>query len=404
MNGSGTPSNNVTFGNATSTQDVTQSFTVSTDSPLNKVSLYIKKVGAPSNITVKIMNDSSGAVGSTMLASGTLSASSVTTSYGWIDVAFTTNPLLESSKSYWLVLDASSSASKYYIIGASNNTYNSGVGKIGQLSGTWNNTTPSGLDYFFNIYLGGVVGLIQGDGQWNPLHIGTVSGTAQAHTLNYVSATGNLYCQSALYNNKACISQPDPVYTSLPVSDANITSWETDASSGGTYTGNYTVGSSNATLGPKVITGNLTVSSGGTLTVSGTLWVKGNLVLNGGGNIKLSSGYGSNDATIIVDGTVTVSGGGHATGSGTAGSYILILSKSSSANAISVSGGSGAMIAYAQYGTITVTGGASLKEATGYRIVVTGGSDIIYESGLTNNNFSSGPSGTWNIETWKEVE
>jgi hypothetical protein len=62
------------------------------------------------------------------------------------------------------------------------------------------------------------------------------------------------------------------------------------------------------------------------------------------------------------------------------------------------------MIAYAPNGTITVNGGASLKEATGYRIVVTGGSDITYESGLTNNNFSSGPSGTWGVNSWKEVE
>jgi hypothetical protein len=222
--------------------------------------------------------------------------------------------------------------------------------------------------------------------------------------VNYVNATGNIYCQSSLYNNKSCISQPDPSYTSLPISESNIAGWETDASSGGTYTGNYTVGWAGATLGPKVITGNLTISSGGTLTVTGTLWVKGNMVLNGGGNIKLSSGYGSNDAVIVVDGTITISGGGHATGSGTAGSYIMLLSKNNTSSAVSVSGGAGAMIAYAQYGTVTVSGGASLKEVTGYRIVVTGGSDITYESGLTNNNFSSGPSGTWNINSWREVE
>lgn len=403
-NGSGTPTNNIIFGNANTTQDIAQSFQTETESPLNKVSLYIKKVGSPGNLTVKIMNDSSGSIGSTLLASGSLPASSVTTSYGWIDVSFTTNPLLDTTKTYWLVLDGSSSSSKYYTIGANTNTYTRGVTKIGQSGGTWNNTTPSGLDYFFNFYLGGVNGLIQGDGRWNPLPVGTVSGTAWANTVNYVSASGNIYCQSSLYNNKACISQIDPVYIALPVSDANITEWETGASSGGTYTGNYTVGYAGATLGPKVITGNLTVSSGGTLTMTGNVWVKGNLVLNGGGNIKLSSSYGADDAVIIVDGTITISGGGHATGSGTTGSYIMTLSKSTSTTAISVSGGAGAMIAYAPYGTIVVSGGASLKEATGYRIVVTGGSDITYESGLTNNNFSSGPSGTWGVSNWKEVE
>ena len=71
--------------------------------------------------------------------------------------------------------------------------------------------------------------------------------------------------------------------------------------------------------------------------------------------------------------------------------------------AIEVSGGSGAVIVYAPDGTIRITGGASLKEATGYRIYVSGGSSITYESGLTDNNFSSGPSGSWSINSWKEV-
>lgn len=403
-NGSGVPSYNVSFGNNNTTQDIAQKFRVSSLSPLNKVSLYIKKSGSPSNATVKIMNDSGGNIGSTLIASGTLSASSVTTSYGWVNVSFTTNPLLDNNRDYWLVIDGATSSSKYYIIGANSNGYLNGIGKIGQLGGAWNNTSPSGLDYYFNIYLGGLNGLIQGAGQWNPLHIGTTSGSAQANTVNYVNATGNIYCQSALYNNKTCISQPDPTYIDFPVSDSNITEWENDASSGGTYTGNYSVGSSGATLGPKVITGNLTVSGGGALTVTGNIWVKGNLTLNGGAEIKLSSSYGSNDAVILVDGTISVSGGGHATGSGIFGSYIMLLSKNDTSSAISVSGGSGAMIAYAPYGTVTVTGGATLKEATGYKIVVTGGADIIYESGLTNNNFSSGPSGTWNVNSWKEVE
>lgn len=403
-NGSGTPAYNINFANNNSTQDIAQQFSVSSDTPLNKVSLYIKKVGSPSNITAKIMNDSNGSIGSSVVASGTLSASSISTTYGWVDVSFSTNPLLYFGQQYWLVLDASTSSSKYYIIGASSNTYSNGIGKIGQLGGTWSNTSPSGLDYFFNLYLGGINGLIQGNDRWTPLPIGTVSGMAQAHTVNYTNVTGEIYCQSSLYNNKACISQPDPVYTALPISDSNISDWENDASTGGTYNGNYSVGWAGATLGPKIINGNLTVSGGGILTISGTLWVKGNLVLDGGGTIKLSSSYGSNDAVIIVDGTVSVSGGGNATGSGVSGSYIMLLSKDNSSGAINVSGGAGAMIAYAQYGTITITGGASLKEATGYKIVVTGGASVTYESGLTNNSFSSGPSGTWNISSWKESE
>lgn len=405
-NGTGTPTNDVTFGNANSTQDIAQSFQVATESPLNKVQFYIKKVSTPSNATVRIVNNSSGNPGTTVLATGTLNASTVTTSYGWVDVSFTTNPLLDVGTTYWITIDGGTNATRYYILGANNSGYANGLGKIGQYSGTWNNTTPSGLDYYFGLYLGGVNGRIAGSSgsQWNQLHIGTVSGSAQANTVNYTNATGTIYCQSGTGNNKACTAQADPVYQAFPVSDANITQWQADALAGGTYTGNYAVGWAGATLGPKKIVGNLTVGGGGVLTVTGTLWVTGNITLNGGGRIQLASSYGTNDGVIVTDGTVAISGGGNATGSGTAGSYLMILSTSTSTSAISISGGAGAVIAYAQNGTIAISGGASLKEATGYRITIDGGSSITYESGLSNNNFSSGPSGTWSVSTWKESQ
>ena len=151
-----------------------------------------------------------------------------------------------------MVVDAGTSSTKYYTIGASNGGYANGVGKIGQVGGTWNNTT-SGLDYYFSIYLGGVTGLIAGSSgsQWNQLHIGTVSGTAQAHTVNYTNATGNIYCQSGTGNNKSCTSQTDPTYIAFPISDANIAQWQADALAGGTYNGDYSVGGDGATLGPK---------------------------------------------------------------------------------------------------------------------------------------------------------
>lgn len=402
-NGTGVPANNITFSNASATEDIAQSFKVSSLSPLNKIQLYIKKMSTPSNATIKIMNDSSGNVGSTVLATGTLLASAVTTSYGWVDISFSSNPLLDTTKTYWLIFDASSSSSKYYVIGAtSSNNYTNGISKIGKFGGTWNNTSPSGLDYYFNVFLGGLNGSIIGSGQWNPLHIGTVSGTAHANTVNNVSSTGNIYCKSGTYNNKACINQADPTYVAFPVSDANITQWKEDATTGGIYNGNYTVPLGEP-LGPKKIVGNLNVNSNG-LTITGTLWVTGNIVMNGGGTTKLDSSYGSNDAVIIADGTITVSNGAKATGSGTTGSYLMLLSQSSSTTAINIDGDAGAVITYAPYGTINVTGGSAIKEATGYKLNITGNSSITYESGLTNNNFSSGPSGSWSIDSWGESE
>jgi hypothetical protein len=232
--------------------------------------------------------------------------------------------------------------------------------------------------------------------------VGTVSGTAQAHTVNYTNATGEIYCQVGTGNNKTCLSQPDPAYIAFSVSEANIEDWKAEAEAGGIYNGNYSVGWAGATLGPKKIVGNLSVSGGGILTVTGTLWVTGNITLNGGGTIQLASSYGSDDGVLVADGSISISGGGHATGSGVEGSYIMMLSTSTSSSALSVSGGAGAVIVYAPYGTINISGGASLKQATGYQMLISGGSSITYESGLANSNFSSGPSGSWSISGWGE--
>ncbi|MDD3662823.1 MAG: hypothetical protein PHT84_03080, partial [Candidatus Pacebacteria bacterium] len=321
-NGSGNPSYSVTF---STSQDVAQSFRVSADNNLSKIQFYIKKVGSPNNATVKIVNDNGGSPGTTVLASGTLSASQVTTTYGWVNVSFDSNPNLNSTTTYWAVIDASTSKSKYYIIGASNGGYDNGIGKIGQQGGSWNNTTPYGLDYYFKLYLGGASGLISGYNQWNLLSIGESEpdSVVHANTVNFVNTAGTIYCQSGQSNIKNCdTSRPDPVYIDFPISEGNLLGWENEASAGGTYSGNYSVGWDGANLGPKKIEGNLTVSSGGTLNITGNLWVTGNLVLNGGAEIKLDTSYGLEDAVVVVDGTVSVSGGGHATGSGSLGSYI----------------------------------------------------------------------------------
>lgn len=403
-NGIGTPTNNINFAKDNSNEDIAQSFVLTEDLPLNKVELYIRKTSTPGDATVTIRNDNSGSPGSTIYATGTLTASLVTTSYSWISTSFTSNPTLTIGTTYWLVVDTSSNNSKYYTIGGNDNGYSSGITKIGKTT-SWANNSPSTLDYFFKIYLGGLYGSIIGNGQWTQLRIGTVSGTAQANTVNYVHASGNIYCQTGTGNNKGCTTGTDPVYIDFPVSEANIDAWKSEAEAGGITNGNVSVGWAGATLGPRKINGNLTVSGGGTLTITGNLWVTGNINLSGGGKIRLASSYGTDDGVIVADGTVIISGGGNANGSGTTGSYLMILTtNTSTVSAASVDGGSGAVILYAPYGTLSLSGGASLKEAVGYKMSITGGSSITYESGLTNNNFSSGPSGTWNVAGWSETD
>jgi Tfp pilus assembly protein PilX len=403
-----TSSTCVTFANTAANQDFAQSFKISTAEPINNIQLYIKKVSSPSDINLKIVNDNAGSPGTDVLLTGTLSASGVTTNFGWVTVAMPSTPILSSNQTYWMVLDASNNASKYYIIGTNANGYANGTAKIGKYISSWLDTSPSGLDGYFQIFLGGSTSTIGGDTYVGGVNVGTTgSDIAWAHTVQGASVTGKIYCQTGSHNNKACdVSKPDPTPQTMPLSDANIQDWKDDAAIGGTINGDYHVNYAGATLGPKVVTGNLLVDGGGTLTVSGTLYVKGTITLTGGGKIVLASSYGSSNGVIVSDGYVSLAGGSSFAGSGQPGSYPFLITTSacpaasgcSGNDAIYLSGGAGTVALVAQDGNIHINGGSSLKAVTGKQITMDGGATLIYDSGLINANFTSGPGGSWQYQ------
>lgn len=398
-NGFGTPNYDVSFGNTNATQDFAQSFQTNETGTLNKIQLYIKKVGTPSSINVRIVADSNGSPSNTTLTSAALDTSLVSTNYGWIDIPFSSYIQLSSGVRYWIVIDASTSSSKYFKIGANNDGYANGVSKIGTYNTLWGTNLPAAMDAFFSIYLGGLTGLIDG------ITVGTGTvGNTYSHSVTNVTVKGLNYCQVGSSNNKSCdTSKSDPVQVAMPISEQNILDWKEAAATGGTITGNYTI-PSNMTLGPKKITGNLTVNNGRTLTMSGNIWVQGNLVIENNSIMKLSPGYGTSEGVIIVDGTISISNNATFQGSGSPGSYMMALSTSSSTSAINLSNNGGAVALYASNGTINIDNNGTAISLTGYNIHLNNNAVITYDSGLANSNFVSGPSGTWNIESWKEVE
>ncbi|MCX6786416.1 MAG: hypothetical protein NTU85_01175 [Candidatus Kaiserbacteria bacterium] len=400
-----TSSTCITFANSSATQDVAQSFKISTTTSVSDIQFYLKKVGSPNDATIRIVNDSNGSPGTTVLLSSTLSASLVTTNFGWVDVAMPSTPVLNMNQTYWMVIDAGNNSSKYYIIGANANGYANGVAKVGQQGGSWSATTPAGLDEYFRIFLGNGGSMIGGDTWVGGVNVGTTaSDDAWAHTIKGASVTGTIYCQSGDDNNKSCnMSRPDPTPATMPLSDGNIQEWKDEATAGGVINGDYHVDWDGDTLGPKKITGNLLVDGGGTLTISGTLWVVGNITVTGGGKVKLASSYGANDGAIVSDGRVTVDGGGKFEGSGQTGSYPFLITTSTcpsgsgcnGANAILLSGGGGAVALIAQNGTVYINGNGEIKAVTAKQVKMDGGGHLIYDSGLINANFSSGPGGSW---------
>jgi len=413
------PVSSITFGKTSGTQDTAQSFTSATTSPLNKISVYIKKVSTPGNLTVRLLNDNAGAPG-TQITSGTLLASSVTTNYGWVDVTFSTNPELIKDSHYWLVLDGGTSSSRYYLIEANTSGYAGGTAKIGQYGSSWNNTSPSGLDTFFKIYVGGMNGAISGVkvGVENANCVGYVgSGDIKAHTVTNSATAGTLYCQTGSGNEdddgdpKSCnTSLPDPGPKEFAISEANINQWKEDAEAGVPIVGNYNFGTSQS-VGPKKITGNVTTTNNITLTLTGTLWITGTFTPGNGTIITLDPAYGSNSGIIVVDGKIDISNLVNFT-SPNSDAFILLLTTSDCPNgagcggapALNVSNNVGAVLLDARNGTLHFNNNSSAKEATGSRIELSPGAIVKYDSGLIDASFSSGPGGSFQVEKWRETQ
>jgi len=405
-----TPPSSANFRNAAATQDFAQSFQVSSKSPLNYAQFYIKKTGSPANATVIIAPDNGGSPANQTLSSVTLAASAISTSFGWVQVSFpTSTPLtLIPGATYWLVIqNGSTSGSSYYTIGT-NTTYANGAGMTGKYGGSW---TALGADGYFRLYTGGIHSYIGGASYDGGLTIGTGGvGDAWAYDVEGTKIDGNLYCIIGSHNtSKTCdTSRGIPPSVSMPFTDANLQSWKDAAVAGGTL-GSTTVGSSNATLGPAKINGNLLVNGGGTLTLNGPLWVTGTVTITNGGKVQLPSNYGKNSETIIADGIITISGGG-SLGSGAAGSFLFVVSTSRCPNdincggssAINVTGGAGAIAATAQSGNVALSGGAVIDAIVGNSVSAVGGTTVNYNSGLASPSFKSGPSGGYSINSWAQ--
>ena len=225
---------------------------------------------------------------------------------------------------------------------------------------------------------------------------------------------GNLYCQVGLINKngKVCdTSKLDPVDIGMPISDAQIEEWKVEAEAGGVITGDYSFDET-ASLGPKKITGNLIISDDDILNLTGAVWVQGTIITDKKAKIKLDSLYSSDDGILIADKYISLSNDTTFEGSGTDGSYIALVTTSDcpisaycdDEPAINIQNNSGAVILNAQNGAIHIQNGSELKSAAAKLIEMINNAKIIYDSGIANSNFVTGPSGTWNISEWKEVE
>ena len=242
--------------------------------------------------------------------------------------------------------------------------------------------------------------------------IGTgTTGDAWAHTVNNSTVRGNIYCQTGSGNNKACnTSKADPTPDAYPVADNDIATWKAEATAGGIFVGDKTISGSATNLGPLKIDGDLNLQGNSTLTITGTLWVTGKITLGNGAGAKLASSYSSNSGVVVADGIISLSQNAHFVGSGSASTSIMLLTTSDCPDssycdgspAINIENNAGAVILNAQNGTILFANGSGAKEAVAKTISLSPNAVITYDTGLIDTSFSNGPTGGWDIESWKE--
>ncbi|HYC79852.1 MAG TPA: hypothetical protein VEC17_02405, partial [Candidatus Binatia bacterium] len=262
-----------------------------------------------------------------------------------------------------------------------------------------------------------------------------VLGNATHSVIQNTNVTGNVVADSisncsiggsATYDTRSsctvsgAVTTPNPnTFTApavlpLPIDETQIDAWEAEASAGGTI-GTQSFNSGTRTLGPVKINGDLILTNDAQVIITGTIWVTGNITLSQTSIIRLSSGYGGLSGVIIagVDespttGTITIGQSTQALGSGTAGSYLMLLSQKEGVAtiAISTSQSSGSAILYAGEGMIEVSQSGSLKEITAEKLRITNSATVTYETGLANTNFTSGPGGGWEIQdqTWQLLQ
>lgn len=191
------------------------------------------------------------------------------------------------------------------------------------------------------------------------------------------------------------------------ITDEMIQEWKDEAEAGGTVDGGGSVHiSSDRTLGPGVITGNLTIANNTTLTLQGTLHVTGSFSPGNNAVIELHEGYGDTSGVIIMGGAVEVSNNVILRGSGSSSSFLLVIGESSSLDvgnpAVEVNNNADNAILFAPNGLITISNNAHVVEILAYRLRLQAAT-VEYDVGLADTTFSSGPAGGWSVTRWREI-
>ena len=305
---------------------------------------------------------------------------------------------------------------------------------LGMQVGAGGFTVDSNTDLYGSLYSNGAISStsnfeVLGDaisaGPSGLIHDAQVTGNAYAHSITNSNIDGDAY----YYTNKTGTSVDGTSYPNsldqpiipLPITEETIDGWEAQAAVNVTNCSGTLNLSGTITIGPRQYTCNVTINSNSTITLAGPIWVIGNFTNNSNLNINISSTQSGKTIPIIADNPanrttsskIINSGNFDANGYG-ANSYVMLLSRNNSAelggaqeaitnNSNMNDQGGGDLILYAGQGMIKINSNTDVNQLTGYKVDVNSNFDLVYQLGLANLIFTSGPGGTWDITNWLEI-
>jgi len=393
--------------------DFAQSFVASTTADvIHKVELFLKKNNNPSSVTVSLVADNGGVPNSVVVTSGTLDRNKVTSNYSWVSITFDSPAVLTGGNTYWIVLDASRHNSKYwYWCKDATNPYAGGSAAY-----TQDISSPSWVaiagDLTFKTFYG--------EGESEIYNVDDLQGDAHADTIDNSVISGDAYYQTITGSSVSGTSYPGsatPPQILQPITESLVNGWISVAEAGGTISGDCpgAVGCSD-TMGPVKVDGNLDVTSN-TLTVAGTIYVTGNFTTDNNTTVSCDPTYGSTSCIVISDGYMDFRNNSDFQGSGAAGSFILLVSRKADCLGTSGSGcgpGNSAIyhnnnastggIFFAQDSIAVLFNNASVSTVVAKGLDLANNSAVIYNVDLQDIELSSGASGGWLVEDWREVE
>ena len=277
-----------------------------------------------------------------------------------------------------------------------------------------------------DIISAGPAGLANGVHATGSVWARTITGSVVDYDAYYQTLTGTLVFGSTCVSNVHCHpGSADQATATLPISDESIDEWKAAAQAGTVIastspqcsSGTYTI-NSDTTLDTVKIECDFIVEGNSTdLYLKGPVWVVGNIDIKNTVTLRVHASSTARSIPIVADkptdrlisSKIVLQNSSVFVGNGSS-SYIFLISQNNSSElggseiAINMKNNTtGALLLYAAHGRILVENGSGIKAVTGYQIHTQNNTQIVYESGLMNTLFTSGPGGGYTITSWKEI-